>query len=613
MEVSYTRDDYLKTTKPYEELFSIKSPFEREQKRVILADHAKSLGINFNKLYKGYEDEMRALNGEFYYSNTIEFTGIPEADAQLVTGDWIATDYGVSRENAGKEEVACPHPIYPVTRLVNVDSKYEKIELAYRLGDVWRRTVFDRAMLANRSQIIQLANYGIGVDSENARFLVAYLSDVISKNYNAIPAKRSVSRLGWIGEKEFSPYVDGLVFDGEESFKGYYNSVKSHGSSAKWYDLAKQIRADDNVVPRIILAASFASVLVEPCSALPFFVHLWGGTETGKTVGLMLAASVWADPNMGAFIHTFNSTAVAQELSAGFVNSLPLILDELQIIKDRKDFDQMIYQLSEGVGKSRGEKTGGLRAVGTWRNCILTTGEQPITRSSSGGGAVNRIVEISCEDKRLFKRPKSLVNLIRNNYGFAGRDFVNMMLEDGHIEEAIREHKELTELLNKSEADDANNATEKQSMAAALILTADIMATRYLFKDNNALRAHEIAPYLSTKGETDQNIRAYAWLWDWIAANQNKFIKTEHWDEIPNGEVYGKHKSYETAIVKTVFDAACTDAGYNPSSFLDWLARTGKIRTSKSGGYKVKTCTERIGSITSRCVCVKDWKQEEAD
>ena len=106
-------------------------------------------------------------------------------------------------------------------------------------------------------------------------------------------------------------------------------------------DLAKEIRSGDNPAPKILLVAAFASVLVEPCSCLPFFVHVCGGTETGKTVGLMLAASVWANPEMGKYIHTFNSTAVAQELSAGFVNSLPLILDELQIIKDRKDFDQL--------------------------------------------------------------------------------------------------------------------------------------------------------------------------------------------------------------------------------------------------------------------------------
>ena len=50
--------------------------------------------------------------------------------------------------------------------------------------------------------------------------------------------------------------------------------------------------------------------------------------------------------------------------------------------------------LTEGIGKGRGAKTGGLQRIQTWKNCIMTTGEQPITTGASGGGAVNRISEI---------------------------------------------------------------------------------------------------------------------------------------------------------------------------------------------------------------------------
>ena len=75
----------------------------------------------------------------------------------------------------------------------------------------------------------------------------------------------------------------------------------------------------------------------------------------------MLAASVWANPAIGEYIHTFDSTDVGQEVSAGFVNSMPLILDELQIQKDRKDFDKIVYRLCEGVGRVRGARTGGLQ------------------------------------------------------------------------------------------------------------------------------------------------------------------------------------------------------------------------------------------------------------
>ena len=60
-------------------------------------------------------------------------------------------------------------------------------------------------------------------------------------------------------------------------------------------DAMRKLRAEHGY-GRLFLAASFASVVLEPCGLLPFFLHAWGGTETGKTVGLMIAASVWACP-----------------------------------------------------------------------------------------------------------------------------------------------------------------------------------------------------------------------------------------------------------------------------------------------------------------------------
>ena len=242
----------------------------------------------------------------------------------------------------------------------------------------WRYKVFERYDLASANRIVALADYGIAVTSENAKFLVQYFNDVENYNYDRLPESNSVSRLGWIHGEGFAPYVENLVYDGNSSFKHFYDSVTQRGSADEWVKFVSKIRAEGNVPTKIVLAASFASVLVEPCNCLPFFVHLWNGSGNGKTVALMLAASVWANPAVGAYIHTFNSTDVGQELSAGFVNSLPLILDELQIQKDRRDFDRTIYKLSEGVGRVRGAKTGGVQATPTWKNCILTNGEDPI-------------------------------------------------------------------------------------------------------------------------------------------------------------------------------------------------------------------------------------------
>lgn len=79
---------------------------------------------------------------------------------------------------------------------------------------------------------------------------------------------------------------------------------------------------------KFLLAASFASVLVKVLGGLPFFVDLWGETEGGKTVTLMVAASVWANPDESRFIGDFKTTDVALEAKADVLNNLPMILDD---------------------------------------------------------------------------------------------------------------------------------------------------------------------------------------------------------------------------------------------------------------------------------------------
>lgn len=506
MDINYTKEDYIATTAPYEEVERCGNPFEKEQKIAQLADHARSVGVrNFMTLYKKYVKSMKMLAKSDFVENASNFTG---QELELDTGSWLADDYGISRPGVQGEEIACAHPLMPVQRLTNIDTGIEKMKLAFKRGGIWRTVVCDRKQVASNNTIVGLADFGISVTSENARHMVRYLQDVENLNYDRIPQRKSVSRLGWVGEEGFSPYVDGLVFDGEDSFKNFFDSVGEKGSMDKWVKEVKKIRQSECLAPKIMLAASFASALVGPCGGLPFFCHIWGGTETGKTVGLMLAASVWANPEMGKYIHTFNSTAVAQELSASFVNSLPLILDELQIIKDKKDFDQMIYQLSEGAGKSRGQKTGGLQKTGTWSNCIITSGEQPISSASSGGGAVNRIIEIRCDEK-LFTDPAHLCKVIKSNYGHAGKRFIELMSNPEMMENARQVQSVFFKEVNKE-------ATEKQALAASLILTADFLINEYIFRDGQCISFEDLQQFLSNKDEVSAEKRAYEWLWNWI-------------------------------------------------------------------------------------------------
>lgn len=946
----FSKTDYLSTTAPYEFLEKYKDrKFELKQILGVMSEQAKAVGVrNLSALFKAY---MESASGKFIdvADRKTDFTG---QEFELSCGSWTATDMGVSGvDKFGFDVTACSHPIMPVQRLVNIDTGIHKVKIAFSLGRRWNTVIEDRSTISDSRSIIGLSKYGVMVNSETAKPLVKYMADMEQLNYDTIPEVSSVGRLGWIDDYGFSPYVDGLVFDGDEQFRSRFESIRERGSYEKWMECAKAARAGatpGNIIARIVLAASFASVLVKPCNCLPFFVHLWGGTETGKaqpldtkvitpsgyklmgnirvgdlvigsdgkphavtgvypqgikkvyrimfsdgtstrcckehlwtvstrtrrehgrgytvmsleemlkkpikgrkgytyripctepveyeagvelpvnpyllgaligdgcltltknpangniniyfsntesdvvgkvnsllidigcslkrnkatqcqytvvgdgkhlladkirslglnvksterfipkeymfttvlsrkqllaglfdtdgcvhkaggfsystkseqlaynvadlsrslgyratvrdgrdgeysvriftdtaiyssekhearyskhaakrnrsedrkslaivdvqpegeelcqcimvdsaehtylcddfivthnTVSLLLAASVWANPEIGTYIQTFNSTAVGKEMGAAFCNSMPLIIDELQLIKDkRKDFDQMIYELSEGVGKARGNKNGGLQKTTTWRNCILTTGEFPIISANSGAGAINRTIEVNCQGQHLFDDPKQTSATLYGNYGFAGKLFIYKLMEPGNMERART-------LQNKwQDAIKSKDTMDKQTASAALILAADELAEEWIFRDGVRLSPSDITPYLVSKDMVNQNGRALQFLYDFVNINQVKFSQgTADY----NGEIWGDMDGQYIYIIKSKFDQILNDEGYNSSAFIGWAK--GKNLLSLSSDGKT-TKPKRIKGNVCRCVWLRapeNWEFEE--
>ena len=602
----FTENDFQYGTAPYEYCWKLRDD-AFIQKRIVeaLAKYAATnFGFKgFKAWYKAYAESQRKAQGLIEADNVTLFDGQP---MELNSGKWHADDTGIAMIGAYGEIEALNHPLMPVLRLVNLDTGEEKLELAFRKGKNWRRVILDKHSLASKNGIIELAKYGVAVNSENAAALIKYLCEVESLNYDRIPEMSSVSRLGWVGEEKFSPYVEDIVYDGGNSFGRLFESVKEVGDYNEWIECVKGIRKG-KLPARIILASSFASVLAEKIDTLSFFVHLWGSASgTGKTVGLMLAASVWADPEMGAYIRSFRGTEVSMELSAAFVNSMPLILDEFQMIKDKKSFETVVYMLAEGVGKTRGSKSGGLRNTSSWRNCILSSGESPLTNYMGGAGAFNRIVEIECVDK-LFDDPLAVLAVIKNNYGHAGRHFVEFVQFPGMVDEI----KEIYSANYKKIIE--SDTTEKQAMAAALILTADQLITKWIFKDGQELTVSDISNFLHTKQEVDTGERAYEYICEAIQRNIHKFNPA-----IENGEKWGQMLpgQGEAYIIRSAFETICSEGGFSSRAVLSWLLGRGLIEgNEKNSGKPEPTKPKRISGSVVRCVVMKlptDTEDDEA-
>lgn len=347
--------DSFKEPELYLELIAIESELDRQSEVQKVRDQAKNLGIanTFDNMWVAAQREhskhmklQKAERNELMGVCQTRFSLLKD-DTQLNCGSWEADDEGVKLHTDTGVVWACPHPIFPTRILRNAETGKYKIELVFQIRGKTRKIYVNREIIATPNKILKLADDSIQITNITAPLLVKYLADVETLNPEIIKEYASTSRLGWIedinedGErtKYFLPYQQDVVFDNELNTKALFDSITTHGDRDKWYSLIKDIRAKKQPEVLINLAASFASVLVDPCGALPFIVSLWGGTGIGKSVILKICTSVWADPGEGKYITDAKATTTAMEMRLNILNSLPMTLDDMAQIKNQYDED----------------------------------------------------------------------------------------------------------------------------------------------------------------------------------------------------------------------------------------------------------------------------------
>lgn len=536
----------------------------------------------FNNLLKAWILKSTQLQKQGN-SNKTQFTDAP---LQLNCGRWRADDLGVVLNDVTAQGVpititACPHPIIPIERYINLDTDTEKIKLAFFKDSRWREVTVDAGTVLNKTSIIQLADRGVLVTSESAKDLVKYLSDVISLNAREIPLYNSIGRLGWI-DGDFIPYNDSVKYDGDADFKSIYDNVTYEGSYDLWLEHIKELREDINI--RLVLAASFASPLIEVVGALPFVLHLWGTTGFGKTVTLMVASSVWGNPEMGCLTRTMNMTANAMARTSAFLYNIPFCADELQQIKQSwNNYDSLIMYLTEGIDRGRAKARGGVEQTKIWRNSFIFTGEEPITKAASGGGVKNRVIEIEC-DKKIIQDGNYTANLVKSNYGYAGRAFIAHLnhLINTDKQSIIDRYKTLFKGILS-----ATDTTDKQALSLALILLADELASKFIFKDT-ALTIDDVKSYVISENAVRVEERAYNEVVNLISRNINKLNEyaTDSWGKIYDDVVTINKQVLEQELNKMGFDFGSLKKGWDKRGYIIKNSAGRYIHQTKVNGVR---------------------------
>ena len=583
----------------YQKLYNIPNRFERERQIAEFRERARKQKsvTTFNRMLAAYKTEY-VQNKRATETLKTDFTDSPIEP--LACGEWIADDLGIRRIreiNGGNDtvtEVACPHPILPVERYINIDDGLERVVLAFWKDGAWKRTVCQVSKISDRGKIVaELADQGVAVTSGNAALLVQYLSDVINSNLKTIPQYTSIGRFGWMETEnglEFSPYTEGLKFDGERSSdKNEFMAVRPGGSYDKWKATVLAARKASPII-KILLAASCAAPMLQLTGRLPFFVHLWGRSGSGKTVSLLVALSIWGDPAEGKLLRTFNSTFVGMEREAAFAGNIPIGFNELQVTKGKTDFDQVIYMLCEGIGRIRGNINGGVDRIAEWRTVFLTNGEQPITNGASGGGAKSRVFEIECTED-LFEDASAIADAVRINYGHVGPELIRLLKDTPQ--------EILLAWYNGARTELAGYTEKKQQDSGAMIMLGDKFF-RMVTGAEDPLTPEEMAPYFTSLEEISLGARSYEFLTGWIVQNAAKF-------DTDSLETFGTITTQGANIICGVFNDVVTKQGWNPTAVKSELKQMGKLITDRER----LTRNIKIKGKTVRCISVRFETEDE--
>ena len=296
------------------------------------------------------------------------------------------------------------------------------VELLNRQGGEWFGT---------------LASGGwFGVPGTRAK-LATFLSSV-----RPVRRIRCVPRVGWHESAYVLPDTVFGATQGESVVlqSAYHTGLYgTAGTLEGWQEIPGLCAG--NVRLAFALCIAFAGPLLRLAGMEGGGFSFEGGSSSGKTTALQVAASVWGGPG---HVKSWRVTDNALEGVAALHNDGLLILDEVGQVNARV-LSEAAYMLANGSGKSRSGRDGSLRRSHVWRLLFLSSGELGLADKlaengmKSRGGQEVRFVGLPVDKAMLtdlhgLPSAGAVVNRLKElseqHYGHAGRAFLSALINE---------------------------------------------------------------------------------------------------------------------------------------------------------------------------------------
>lgn len=517
----------------------------------------------------------------------------------------------------------------------DLEEETQSVTVQWWYDASWRERTVPRKVIQVARLLAEESDHGLPVSSASASAIVEFFEAYLRENEERLPKVTTTRSLGW---KKGHGFLWGTTLigpDGEKSDAairlslldaGPRQAAQSYRASGTFEGWCAAIREVAHL-ERIMLAI-YAGMIPPLLAFLPTvanpIVDWCGEPGTGKTTALRAAASVWGVPDerKDGIVKPWDAKSTFIERFAAFANDLPLLLDDTTRCEDPTFISQVVYMVSQGQGKGRGNLKS-FEVTSTWRTALLSTGETSATSYGNKGGAAARCLTVWGAPADSGDRSVQLVNALMQHHGHVGPRLVAWLQQPGRaawVRERYEHHVAALRPAN------AGGALHRLAAPAALVRLAQEIAGRIGVPDAARDVLAPVAEAAHTAAEEgDKAKAALGFVYAWAVSEQLSFwgrhaIQIVHdVDGNPRTEprtpprgrwigMWGMRQWDEVAFIKDVLRDQLMRAKYDADAVFrawkkrGWLVYTG-TGTSRS---------TRVAGAAVHCIVVRRAALEEA-